>query len=57
MQEETTRSSGPVLYVDRAYLDCYITPEWIATIGRQPGTDGPGSNLRNNVLDNQLIQP
>lgn len=50
MQEETTRSSGPVLYVDRAYLDYYITPEWIATIGRQPGTDGPGSNLRNNVL-------
>ncbi|ELZ2734868.1 DUF3373 family protein [Campylobacter jejuni] len=45
-----TRSSGPVLYVDRAYLDYYITPEWIATIGRQPGTDGPGSNLRNNVL-------
>ncbi|MBX9195049.1 DUF3373 domain-containing protein, partial [Campylobacter jejuni] len=34
-----TRSSGPVLYVDRAYLDYYITPEWIATIGRQPGTD------------------
>lgn len=24
-----TRSSGPVLYVDRAYLDYYITPEWI----------------------------
>ncbi|EKN0427348.1 outer membrane tyrosine kinase [Campylobacter jejuni] len=45
-----TRSSGPVLYVDRAYLDYYITPEWIATIGRQPGTDGPGNNLRNNAL-------
>ncbi|HEF5047856.1 TPA: outer membrane tyrosine kinase [Campylobacter jejuni] len=45
-----TRSSGPVLYVDRAYLDYYITPEWIATVGRQPGTDGPGSNLRNNAL-------
>lgn len=45
-----TRSSGPVLYVDRAYLDYYIAPEWIATIGRQPGTDGPGSNLRNNAL-------
>lgn len=45
-----TRTSGPVLYVDRAYLDYYITPEWIATIGRQPGTDGPGSNLRNNAL-------
>lgn len=34
-----------MLYVDRAYLDYYITPEWIATIGRQPGT-----NLRNNAL-------
>ncbi|MFX3626303.1 DUF3373 family protein [Campylobacter sp. LH-2024] len=45
-----TRTSGPILYVDRAYLDYYITPEWIATIGRQPGTDGPGSNLRNNAL-------
>ncbi|MBZ7931049.1 DUF3373 family protein [Campylobacter sp. RM12910] len=45
-----TRTSGPTLYVDRAYLDYYITPEWIATIGRQPGTDGPGSNLRNNAL-------
>ncbi|HEF3077011.1 TPA: DUF3373 family protein [Campylobacter jejuni] len=45
-----TRSSGPVLYIDRAYLDYYITPEWIATVGRQPGTDGPGSNLRNNAL-------
>ncbi|EGL8715276.1 DUF3373 family protein [Campylobacter jejuni] len=45
-----TRSSGSVLYVDRAYLDYYITPEWIATVGRQPGTDGPGSNLRNNAL-------
>ena len=45
-----TRSSGLVLYVDRAYLDYYITPEWIATIGRQPGTDGPRSNLRNNAL-------
>lgn len=44
------RSSGSVLYVDRAYLDYYITPEWIATLGRQPGTDGPGSNLRNNAL-------
>ncbi|EAH4936420.1 DUF3373 family protein [Campylobacter lari] len=45
-----TRTSGPVLYVSRAYLDYYITPNLIATIGRQPGTDGPGSNLRNNSL-------
>ncbi|AXP08351.1 DUF3373 family protein [Campylobacter hepaticus] len=45
-----TQTSGPVLYVDRAYLDYHITPEWITTVGRQPGTDGPGSNLRNNAL-------
>lgn len=45
-----TRTSGAILYVDRAYLDYYITPNLIATIGRQPGTDGPGSNLRNNAL-------
>ena len=45
-----TRTSGSLLYVDRAYLDYYITPELIATIGRQPGTDGPGTNLRNNSL-------
>lgn len=45
-----TRTSGPVVYVSRAYLDYYITPNVIATIGRQPGTDGPGSNLRNNSL-------
>lgn len=45
-----TRTSGPVVYLSRAYLDYAITPELIATIGRQPGTDGPGSNLRNNAL-------
>lgn len=38
-----------VLYLDRAYIDYDIIPgTLIATIGRQPGTDGPGSNLRNN---------
>lgn len=45
-----TRDSGSVVYLSRAYLDYAITPELIATIGRQPGTDGPGSNLRNNAL-------
>lgn len=38
------------IYLSRAYVDFFITPEVVATIGRQPGTDGPGSNLRNNAL-------
>lgn len=38
------------VYLSRAYVDFFITPEIVATIGRQPGTDGPGSNLRNNAL-------
>lgn len=41
---------GSVLYVDRAYLDFNITDNLIFTIGRQPGTDGPGFNLRNNSV-------
>lgn len=44
------RTSGQSLYVTRAYVDLFFTPEIIATLGRQPGTDGPGSNLRNNTL-------
>ena len=44
------RSSGQSLYVTRAYVDLFFTPEIVATLGRQPGTDGPGSNLRNNAL-------
>ena len=44
------RTSGQSLYVTRAYVDLFFTPEIIATLGRQPGTDGPGSNLRNNAL-------
>ena len=44
------RSSGQSLYVSRAYVDLFFTPEIVATLGRQPGTDGPGSNLRNNAL-------
>lgn len=43
-------SSGSALYVSRAYVDIFATPELIFTIGRQPGTEGPGSNLRNNAL-------
>lgn len=39
------------VYLDRAYVDYDIIPStFIATIGRQPGTDGPGSNLRNNSV-------
>ena len=44
------RTSGQSLYVSRAYVDLFFTPEIVATLGRQPGTDGPGSNLRNNAL-------
>ncbi len=43
------RQSGQSLYVSRAYVDLFVSPEIIATLGRQPGTDGPGSNLRNNA--------
>ena len=42
-------NGNSVLYVDRAYIDYDIVPGiFTATIGRQPATDGPGSNLRNN---------
>ena len=44
------RTSGQSLYVSRAYVDLFFTPEIVATLGRQPGTEGPGSNLRNNAL-------
>lgn len=44
------RSSGQSLYVTRAYVDLFLSKEIVATLGRQPGTDGPGSNLRNNAL-------
>ncbi|RAX57187.1 hypothetical protein CCZ01_06905 [Helicobacter monodelphidis] len=40
--------SGPVVYLERAFVDYMILEGLTATIGRQPGTDGPGSNLRNN---------
>ena len=44
------RSSGQSLYVTRAYVDLFLSKEIVATLGRQPGTDGPGSNLHNNAL-------
>lgn len=39
---------GNSVFLERAYIDYKITDKLIATIGRQPGSDGPGSNLRNN---------
>ena len=44
-----TRQSGQSIYVSRAYVDLFATPELVATLGRQPSTDGPGSNLKNNA--------
>lgn len=44
------RTSGQSLYVSRAYVDLFLSPEIVATIGRQPATEGPGSNLKNNAL-------
>ena len=44
------RTSGQSIYVSRAYVDLFLSPEIVATLGRQPSTDGPGSNLRNNAL-------
>lgn len=44
------RTSGQSLYVSRAYVDLFFSPEIVATLGRQPGTEGPGSNLRSNAL-------
>ncbi|RDU60783.1 DUF3373 family protein [Helicobacter marmotae] len=35
------------LYVERAYVDIYMGQYAALTLGRLPGTDGPGSNLRN----------
>lgn len=47
----TNANGNSVLYVSRAYLDYDIIPNVLtATVGRQPGTDGPGANLRNNSV-------
>ena len=45
-----TRLSGQYLYVTRAYVDLYASKELVLTLGRQPGTEGPGFNIRNNAL-------
>lgn len=39
---------GTLVFLERAYFDYRITENLIVTLGRQPGSDGPGSNLRNN---------
>lgn len=41
-------AGGSAIFVERAYVDLYAFNKKIAlTLGRLPGTDGPGSNLRN----------
>ena len=40
-------SGGSSIYVERAYVDIYMGRYAALTMGRLPGTDGPGSNLRN----------
>ncbi|EFR46767.1 hypothetical protein HCCG_01314 [Helicobacter cinaedi CCUG 18818 = ATCC BAA-847] len=40
-------AGGSAIYVERAYVDIYMGKYTALTIGRLPGTDGPGSNLRN----------
>ncbi|TQR60648.1 DUF3373 family protein [Campylobacter troglodytis] len=46
----STRVSGQQLYVTRAYVDLFASEELVLTLGRQPGTEGPGFNIRNNAL-------
>ncbi len=43
-----TVGGGVNLYVERAYIDIFGGNSFAFSIGRLPGTDGPGSNLRNN---------
>lgn len=40
-------AGGSAIYVERAYVDIYMGKYAALTLGRLPGTDGPGSNLRN----------
>ena len=42
-------ADGSAVYVERAYIDYQFTDSIVMTLGRQPGTDGPGANLRNNA--------
>lgn len=38
---------GSAVYVERAYVDLFLGNYWALTVGRLPGTEGPGYNLRN----------
>ncbi|WP_394952081.1 DUF3373 family protein [uncultured Helicobacter sp.] len=40
-------SGGAAIYVERAYVDLFLGDYWALTVGRLPGTEGPGYNLRN----------
>ena len=42
-------NGGSGIFVERAYIDFKILDNLIVTIGRQPSTDGPGMNLKNNT--------
>ena len=40
-------AGGSAVYVERAYVDLFLGNYWALTVGRLPGTEGPGYNLRN----------
>lgn len=40
-------AGGSAVYVERAYVDLFLGNYWAITVGRLPGTEGPGYNLRN----------
>lgn len=40
-------AGGAAVYVERAYVDLFLGNYWALTVGRLPGTEGPGYNLRN----------
>ena len=40
-------SGSSTVYVERAYVDLFLGNYWALTVGRLPGTEGPGYNLRN----------
>jgi len=52
MQGRVPADSG--LYVERAYLNWFLTPDTIlpltVTIGRQPSSDGPSNQFKDNTL-------
>jgi hypothetical protein len=46
---KTSNSGTSGLFVERAYVDYKINDTFIATIGRQPSSDGPGLSLKENT--------